>query len=195
MEGTISMSLGLVAALMWTALVAGAGLASAQNILITINKASQKMTVQVDGQQKYVWLVSTGAPGYDTPSGTFKPFRMEADHFSEEWDDAPMPHSIFFTPVGHAIHGSFYTKRLGTRASHGCVRLAPENATTLYAMVEKTGLSHTTVVVKGGGLFDWDAPAVSAPPLVPPKWFKKVKTSKTVRTDETGGVFQSLFGR
>ena len=97
-----------------------------------------------------------------------------------------MPHSIFFTPVGHAIHGSFYTKRLGTRASHGCVRLAPNNAATLYAMVEKTGLSHTTVVVKGGGLFDWDAPAVSAPPVVPPRWFKKVKT---------GGVFDSLFGR
>ena len=185
------MRLGLVAAVVWTALVAGAGLASAQNILITINKASQKMTVNVDGQQKYVWLVSTGAAGYDTPSGTFKPFRMEADHYSEEWDDSPMPHSIFFTPIGHAIHGSFYTKRLGTRASHGCVRLATENAATLYAMVEKTGLSHTTVVIKDGGLFDWDAPAVSAPapPIIPPKWFKKTKTVKT------GGDFDSLFGR
>src|SRR5437764_6323080 len=178
MEGTISMRTSLVAAVIWAVLAVGTGTASAQSILVTINKASQKMTVQVDGQQKYVWLVSTGAPGYDTPSGTFKPFRMEADHFSEEWDDAPMPHSIFFTPVGHAIHGSFYTKHLGTRASHGCVRLAPNNAATLYAMVEKAGLSHTTVVVKGGGLFDWDAPAVSAPPIVPPKWFKKAKTTK-----------------
>ena len=168
----------LVAAVIWAVLAVGTGAACAQSILVTINKASQKMTIQVDGQQKYVWLVSTGAPGYDTPSGTFKPFRMEADHFSEEWDDAPMPHSIFFTPIGHAIHGSFYTKYLGTRASHGCVRLAPNNAAILYAMVEKAGLSHTTVVVKGGGLFDWDAPAASASPVVPPKWFKKAKTAK-----------------
>ena len=178
MEGTISMRTSLVAAVIWAVLAVGTGTASAQSILVTINKASQKMTVQVDGQQKYVWLVSTGAPGYDTPSGTFKPFRMEADHFSEEWDDAPMPHSIFFTPIGHAIHGSFYTKYLGTRASHGCVRLAPNNAAILYAMVEKAGLSHTIVIVKGGGLFDWDASAASATPVVSPKWFKRAKTAK-----------------
>jgi hypothetical protein len=31
---------------------------------------------------------------------------MEIDHYSEEWDDAPMPYSIFFTQIGHAIHGT-----------------------------------------------------------------------------------------
>ena len=76
------------------------------DVLITIDKSTQQMTVTVDGSARYVWPVSTGAPGYDTPSGEFKPFRMEADHFSREWDDAPMPHSIFFTQLGHAIHGS-----------------------------------------------------------------------------------------
>ncbi len=47
---------------------------------------------------------------------------MEADHYSKEWDDAPMPHSIFFTKRGHAIHGTDYARRLGDPASHGCVR-------------------------------------------------------------------------
>ena len=86
------------------------------------------MTVKVDGETEYVWPVSTGARGYETPSGKYRPFRMEKDHFSKEWDDAPMPNSIFFTGQGHAIHGSFHVKSLGRRASHGCVRLAPDNA-------------------------------------------------------------------
>ncbi len=152
---------------------ASAGNAFAKSLLITINKSSQKMTVSIDGENTYTWLVSTGAPGYSTPSGTFKPFRMEADHFSKQWDDAPMPHSIFFTMQGHAIHGSMYTKRLGTRASHGCVRLAPANAATLYALVQKTGMQNTRVVVKGG-FFDFGLSDDLASVLPrKPKWTKR----------------------
>jgi L,D-transpeptidase catalytic domain len=126
----------------------------AQKVEIIISKVSQKMTVKVDGDTEYVWPVSTGAARYETPSGTFRPFRMEKDHFSKEWDDAPMPHSIFFTERGHAIHGSFYTKSLGRRASHGCVRLAPENAAKLFALVGEAGMSNTRVTLKGG-FFDF----------------------------------------
>jgi lipoprotein-anchoring transpeptidase ErfK/SrfK len=153
-------------------LLAGLSPAEAARLVISINKVSQKMTVTLDGEQKYKWLVSTGAQGYSTPSGTFKPFRLERDHFSKEWDDAPMPHSIFFTPQGHAIHGSPYTKRLGTRASHGCVRLAPKNAATLFALVQKVGLSNTRVVVKGG-LFDLQVSDIEAPKIKAPKWLKR----------------------
>ena len=60
---------------------------------------------------------------------------MEEDHYSEEWDDAPMPHSIFFTQRGHAIHGSYETKRIGTPASHGCVRLTNWDALTVASLV------------------------------------------------------------
>jgi lipoprotein-anchoring transpeptidase ErfK/SrfK len=119
-------------------------------LIITINKVSQKMTVALDGDTLYRWKVSTGAKGYDTPSGNFRPFRMEKDHFSKEWDDAPMPHSIFFTTRGHAVHGSYHVQSLGRRASHGCVRLHPDNAAKLFALVKKTGLSNTRVVVTGG---------------------------------------------
>ena len=146
----------VVAVAMLVLAAAGGGSAFAKSLLITINKSTQKMTVSIDGEKTYTWLVSTGARGYTTPSGTWRPFRMEADHFSKEWDDAPMPHSIFFTPEGHAIHGSPHIKRLGTRASHGCVRLAPENAATLYSLVQKTGMQNTTVVVRGGFSFDFD---------------------------------------
>ena len=74
---------------------------------------------------------------------------MEKDHYSKEWDDAPMPHSIFFTRVGHAIHGSYETRKIGSPASAGCVRLEPENAETLFALVEKQGVLNTTVEVTG----------------------------------------------
>ena len=128
--------------------------ASAMKVVVVISKVSQSMTVTVDGEQQYQWLVSTGAPGYETPSGTFRPFRLEKEHFSKEWDDAPMPYSMFFTGEGHAIHGSYHIKRLGTRASHGCVRLAPENAATLFALVEKAGYKNTTFTINGG-FFDF----------------------------------------
>ena len=76
------------------------------NVMIVIDKSAQKMTVTVNGEDRYTWSVSTGRDGYDTPSGDFQPFRMEKVHYSREWDDAPMPNSIFFTKDGHAIHGS-----------------------------------------------------------------------------------------
>lgn len=128
--------------------------ASAMKVLVVVSKVSQHMTVTVDGQKQYDWLVSTGGAGYDTPSGTFHPFRMEKEHFSEEWDNAPMPYSMFFTPLGHAIHGSTHINRLGTRASHGCIRLAPDNAAILFSLVDKAGYKNTTFQINGG-FFDF----------------------------------------
>ena len=119
------------------------------NILITVDKSSQRMSVAVDGTPRWNWRVSTGAPGYDTPSGTWRAFRMEASHFSKEFDDAPMPNSIFFTKKGHAIHGYLNTSHLGLPVSHGCVRLDPQNAKALYALVKEQGVLNTTVVVTG----------------------------------------------
>lgn len=125
-----------------------AGAAQAK-IDITIDKNSQMMTVAVDGVERYRWPVSTGIPSRETPNGSFRAFRMEEDHFSKEFDDAPMPHSIFFTKIGHAIHGTVYENRIGTPASHGCVRLSQANAATLYALVERDGVLNTTVTLTG----------------------------------------------
>ncbi len=130
-------------------MVAQATSATAAVLLVTIDKSTQRMMVQVDGSLRWVWPVSTGLPGHDTPGGRYTAFRMEADHFSREWDDAPMPHSIFFSKTGHAIHGYLNTRRIGAPASHGCVRLTPANAARLYALVEQEGLPNTKVVVTG----------------------------------------------
>jgi len=118
------------------------------DLLVSVDKATQRMTVSVDGVPRYVWPVSTGVARYDTPDGDFTPFRMEKDHFSKEWDDAPMPYSIFFTKQGHAIHGTNHTS-IGRPASHGCVRLSVAHAATLWSLVKEEGMSHTKVVLTG----------------------------------------------
>jgi L,D-transpeptidase catalytic domain len=134
--------------------------ASAQAaILVNIDKNTQRMTVAVDGETRYVWPVSTGRPGYETPNGTFKVNRLDADHQSQEWDGAPMPHTMFFDLRGHAIHGFSDVKHLGLPVSHGCVRLAPANAATLFALVQAQGMKEASVVVSG------QTPAISSPAI------------------------------
>jgi hypothetical protein len=122
---------------------------AAAKLLIEIDKSAQRMIVSQDGARLHVWPVSTGLRAHDTPAGSFTPFRMEKDHFSREWDDAPMPHSIFFTRQGHAIHGTEHRRKIGQPASHGCVRLEPENARVLFGLVRQEGMANTRVVLFG----------------------------------------------
>ena len=132
-----------------TGLLLFAGSPAQAKIAITVDKNAQLMTVEVDGVQRYQWPVSSGLPSYETPNGSFKTFRMEEDHYSKEFDDAPMPHAIFFTKLGHAIHGTDSVNRLGSPASHGCVRLSRANAATLFALVRKDGVLNATVTLTG----------------------------------------------
>src|ERR1700744_896028 len=147
-----------------TLMLFAAGTAQAK-VYITIDKDAQMMTVAVDGVERYHWPVSSGIPSRETPNGTFRAFRMEADHFSKEFDDAPMPHSIFFTKIGHAIHGTESEGRLGTPVSHGCVRISRANATTLYALVQKQGVLNTTVTLTGSS-----QNSLVRPPKHPPQY-------------------------
>jgi len=123
--------------------------AASAEVSIVVDKTAQRMTVSVDGVERYSWPVSTGMADYATPAGAFTPSRLAKQHYSREWDNAPMPYSIFFTDAGHAIHGSHAVGRLGTPASHGCVRLAPRNASTLFQLVMAEGLDNTRIQVTG----------------------------------------------
>ncbi len=118
-------------------------------VLVYIDKTNQQMTVSLDGVERYRWPVSTGRAGYSTPSGTYTATSMNEIWYSKEWDNAPMPHSIFFMRDGHAIHGSYDVKNLGKPVSHGCVRISPENAAILYDLVQENGLENTKVVLTG----------------------------------------------
>jgi hypothetical protein len=171
-------------------------------ILINIDKAKQQMTVFLDGVESYNWPVSTGKAGFSTPSGTFTAMSMNEVWYSKEWDNAPMPHAIFFMKDGHAIHGSYEVKTLGKRVSHGCVRISPQNATTLYTLVAKTGLKNTQVVLSG------DAPGgeakVASKSRSGSRYGQNTRRSFKPRFDyyaesfpqseRRGGFFRRLFG-
>ena len=113
-----------------------------------IDKSSQQMSVVQNGYLLRVWPVSTGRDRFATPSGVYTPERLERSWFSKAYYNSPMPHAIFFHN-GYAIHGSYDITRLGGPASHGCIRLHPQNAAMLFAMVEQEGPSNTTIVVGG----------------------------------------------
>ncbi len=104
------------------------------------------MNVSVDGWPRYSWAVSTARRGYRTPAGSYRPQRLYRSYFSKKYYNSPMPHSIFFRG-GYAIHGTNYMGQLGRPASHGCIRLAPGNAATLYSLVQSYGKGNTRIVI------------------------------------------------
>lgn len=118
-------------------------------VVVTVDKSTQRMSVAVDGTPLHSWAVSTGRAGYGTPSGTYAPTRLERTWFSRAYYNSPMPHSIFFHG-GYAIHGSYEISRLGGPASHGCIRLHPSNAATLFSLVRRYGAGNTRIIVTGG---------------------------------------------
>jgi hypothetical protein len=115
---------------------------------VRIDKSEQRMTVKVDGHERYSWPVSTGRAGYGTPSGHYRPQWMARKYFSRKYYDSPMPYSIFFHG-GFAIHGTNEISRLGGPASHGCVRLTPGHAAKLFALVKEEGMHNTRIAVTG----------------------------------------------
>jgi lipoprotein-anchoring transpeptidase ErfK/SrfK len=169
-------------------------------ILVNIDKSTQEMTVFVDGIELHSWPVSTGTRGYSTPSGDYTASSMNEIWYSKQWDDAPMPHAVFFTKRGHAIHATTEVKKLGRPASHGCVRLAPQNAKTLFYLVKDAGLENTQVVLTGttpGG----EGPLVAS--RTPPKqyrvprgynpWFERPMPPQPYAEPRRRGLFG--FGR
>jgi lipoprotein-anchoring transpeptidase ErfK/SrfK len=115
-------------------------------VVARIEISTQTMTVSEDGNVLYSWKVSTGRGPYRTPRGTFRPIRMHTMWHSRKYDNAPMPYSIFFHG-GYAIHGTDAIKSLGRPASHGCVRLHPANAKTLFNLVRARGSGQTRIVL------------------------------------------------
>jgi lipoprotein-anchoring transpeptidase ErfK/SrfK len=119
---------------------------AATSVVARISLSQQRMSVTVNGLPRYYWPVSTARRGYRTPVGTFRAQRLERMWYSRKYDLSPMPHSVFFRG-GYAIHGTNYVKRLGTPASHGCVRLAPGNAAVLYGLVRQYGMASTRIII------------------------------------------------
>ena len=131
------------------ALLAGSVLATAPShaaILVEIEKSTQTMYVTVNGVTRHQWPVSTGRGRFGTPTGVFRPQRLERRWFSRRYYNSPMPYAMFFHK-GYAIHGTTELSRLGGPASHGCVRLHPRNAATLFSLVQGFGPGQTRIAI------------------------------------------------
>ena len=117
--------------------------AASADVFITVDKSTQRMYVETP-TDSFEWNVSTARPGYHTPTGNFQPYLLESMHYSSKYDNAPMPNSIFFHG-GYAIHATYDVKHLGRPASHGCIRLSPQNAKWLYQIVKENGKDTTYI--------------------------------------------------
>ena len=120
--------------------------ATLNSLLITVDLTTQEMEVTGGSRRIFTFDVSTGRKGYSTPTGSFRPIRMHKMWYSSKYENSPMPWSIFFHG-GYAIHGTGDIKHLGQVASHGCVRLHPDNAKKLYDLVKEVGMGNTKVVL------------------------------------------------
>ncbi|MGE0499998.1 MAG: L,D-transpeptidase [Rhizobiaceae bacterium] len=120
--------------------------AQAASLVAKIDVSSQTMTVSKYGQVIHKWRVSTARSGYITPRGTYRPQRLHKMWYSRKYDMSPMPYSVFYHG-GYAIHGTNYVKRLGSPASHGCVRLETANAAKFYSLVRQAGMGNTRIIV------------------------------------------------
>lgn len=116
------------------------------NLRALVNVSRQRVTLMEGDKVLAEWPVSTGRPGYETTRGKFKPTFLSRNHRSSQYNDAPMPCSVFFHK-GEAFHGTTALGALGRKASHGCVRLETKNACALYDMVAERGKQALTVEV------------------------------------------------
>ena len=118
------------------------------SLQVKINLSTQRLTLLYNGQSQESWPISSGREGYPTPRGVFRPQWASKMWYSRKYDNAPMPHAVFFTG-GVAVHATQSIGNLGQPASHGCVRLAPGNAARFYALVHKYGFANTRIEVLG----------------------------------------------
>ena len=145
-EGEIMKRLWMVLALLLA--VPFAAVQAWAKVEVNVDLSTQRMHVKVDGRPYATWRISSGRRKYYTPRGTYRPKWLKRMHYSRKYDNAPMPYSIFFRG-GYAIHGTNIVSRLGRPASHGCIRLSPSNAATLFNLVQQHGRKNTIIRITG----------------------------------------------
>lgn len=102
-------------------------------VLVVINRRTQRLVVYRNGIPIGISTVSTGRPGYSTPTGIFTILQKRVEHYSSTYDNAPMPYMQRLTWRGVALHAGNLP---GYPASHGCIRLPREFARLLYGVTQ-----------------------------------------------------------
>ena len=137
-----------VAVAAWLFVSPAAAELPAPTLFADVNLTTQRLTVSDKFGVLHKWKISSGGGGYVTPVGVYKPQWTERMHYSKQYDNSPMPYSVFFHR-GYAIHGTSAVEVLGRPASHGCVRLRTSNAKKFYNLVHKHGKGLVKITVRG----------------------------------------------
>ena len=136
------------------------GLAEQGEIEIVVSLPLQRAFVYRGGTLIGVSTVSTGREGHETPAGTFNILQKRREHYSNLYDNAPMPFMQRLTWDGIALHAGEIP---GRPASHGCIRLPTAFARHLFAATELGAAVHVIelspaagealAMVRGGGAY------------------------------------------
>lgn len=125
-------------------------------LYVEVIKSRQMLYLHLDGVLKDSFPVSTGTKKYTTPDLNIRPTGpLFTKYTSRKWPGGNykglgnMPYAVF-VKGGYAIHGTTpgNFSKLGTEASHGCIRLHPDNARVFYELVNLVGISDTWVNVR-----------------------------------------------
>lgn len=118
-------------------------LAPAGPVLVYVDLTRQVATVYRNGVRIAVTTVSSGRPGFGTPTGVFTILQRDINHHSSTYHNAPMPYTERLTWGGVALHAGGLP---GYPSSHGCVHLPLEFAKLLFGIESLGG----TVIITGG---------------------------------------------
>ncbi|HEU4956429.1 MAG TPA: L,D-transpeptidase family protein, partial [Sphingomicrobium sp.] len=108
--------------------------------LLVVNLATQRAVLFRNGVPIGASTVSSGKPGYETPTGVFTVLEKKKEHYSKTYDNAPMPNMQRLTWKGIALHAGNLP---GYPASHGCIRLPMQFSSLLFGA---TKLGMTVII-------------------------------------------------
>lgn len=124
-------------------------------IYVLVKKSEQKLYLYIKGALEVEWLVSTGAPKSETPLWEGHPNGRIYDAYSSKANPGGdyqglgnMPYAVFLKG-GYAIHGTLESNfsKLGSKASHGCVRVHPDHAKIFNRLVRQYGVAAVWVAI------------------------------------------------
>jgi len=121
-------------------------------VRLTVDLTRQRLVVKSPTLNKEFKISSGLLPDHGTPGSgkCYSPDTMETMHYSSLYNNAPMPHTVFFNG-NIAVHATSAANEalLGQPASHGCVRLSRVDAKTIFSLVSDNGKSNTAICVQG----------------------------------------------
>jgi hypothetical protein len=115
---------------------------------IEVSITNQQINCFENGALVFSTYTSSGGDGFDTPKGDWSVvYKQPSRHMYDDPENAlagdpnyfdlpGVPFNIFFTTMGHAIHGTFWHGDYGRPRSHGCLNVTPENARWIFRWVE-----------------------------------------------------------